>query len=157
MANAIELNEYFVRFLGIVQALDTAKLFPEFAKLTKTEFRILREILVEQHKGGHIISSELARRVGVTRSAISQIVTKLEERDILKRCDAPDDRKIAYIELSETAYDIFNRECVRVNEIMAELTDKFGEEKMKRWLDACDELIATVSTLSQNTQNAQKL
>ena len=48
MKNEIELNGYLVRFLSIVQGLDAARLFPEVSKLTKTEFRILREILVEQ-------------------------------------------------------------------------------------------------------------
>lgn len=147
----MELNDYLIRFLTIVQGLDTAKLFPEVSKLTKTEFRILREIIVEQQKGGHIISSELARRIGVTRSAISQIVTKLEERDVLKRSDAPNDRKIAYVELSQKAFDLFNKECARVNIIMEKVVSRYGAERMDRWLSECEEIIETVRNVNGET------
>ncbi len=152
MKNEIELNGYLVRFLSIVQGLDAARLFSEVSKLTKTEFRILREILVEQQKGGHIISSELARRVGVTRSAISQIVSKLEERDVLVRSDAPDDKKIAYVEFSPKAYDLFNKECARVNTIMEKVVNEVGERKMETWLAECDEIIETVRRVNTETQ-----
>lgn len=152
MKNEIELNGYLVRFLSIVQGLDAARLFPEVSKLTKTEFRILREILVEQQKGGHIISSELARRVGVTRSAISQIVSKLEERDVLVRSDAPDDKKIAYVEFLPKAYDLFNKECARVNTIMEKVVNEVGERKMETWLAECDEIIETVRRVNTETQ-----
>ncbi len=151
MKNEIELNEYFVRFLSIVQGLDATNLFPQVSKLTKTEFRILREIIVEQKKGGHIISSELARRVGVTRSAISQIVSKLEEREVLVRIDAPDDKKIAYVEFSPKAYEIFNKECVRVNKIMEKVVNEFGAQKMEKWLAECEEIIETVKRVNDET------
>lgn len=152
MQKTTELNGRLVRFFSIVQGLDAAKIFPEVSHLTKTEFRILREILVEQQKGGHIISSELARRVGVTRSAISQIVTKLEGCDVLVRVDAPDDRKIAYVELSEKAYGLFNKECARANKIMEGVTEQFGADRMEAWLDMCDELIETVRKVNERIQ-----
>lgn len=153
MKTEIELNDYLVRFLSIVQGLDAAKLFPEVSKLTKTEFRILREIIVEQQRGGHIISSELARRVGVTRSAISQIVSKLEDSEILIRTDAPNDKKIAYVEFSPKAYDLFNKECARVNIIMEKVVGEFGMEKMEKWLAECEEIIETVKRVNGETEN----
>lgn len=149
----VELNPYLIRLLSIAQGLDSVNLFPEVSKLTKTEFRILREIVVEERQGNRIISSELARRVGVTRSAISQIVTKLEERDVLQRTDAPDDRKIAYVNLSQKAHDIFNKECELVNANMEKVVEEFGTEKMENWLDACDELLATVARLKAQKES----
>lgn len=152
MNNEIELNDYLVRFLSIVQGLDATKLFPEVAKLTKTEFRILREIAVEQQKGGHIISSELARRVGVTRSAISQIVNKLEGRGVLIRTNAPNDKKIAFVEFSQKAYDLFNKECARVNIIMESVVAQFGAERMNEWISSCEEIIETVRKVNSETE-----
>lgn len=153
MKNEVELNPYLIRILSISQSLDFVKLFPAVSKLTKTEFRILQEIVVEERQGNQIISSELARRVGVTRSAISQIVTKLEERDVLKRTDAPDDRKIAYVNLSQRAYDLFNKECAQVNVGMEKVIQELGAEKMKQWLDTCDELLAVVARLKAQKES----
>lgn len=155
MKKEIELNPYLIRLLEIAQGLDTAQLFPEVSKLTKTEFRILREIIVEEQQGNHIISSELARRVGVTRSAISQIVTKLEERNVLKRTDAPDDKKIAYVELSDKAHGLFDKECEQVNFNMEKIVNEFGAQKMDNWLKQCDELIEIVARLT-NVDNKKR-
>ncbi len=74
-----ETNEYLTQFMQILRKIENLDLFAATAKFSKTEFRILREIVTENERGNQIISSELARRIGVTRSAVSQIVNKMEK------------------------------------------------------------------------------
>ncbi len=128
----MELNDYAVRLFGAIEEVDALKLFGESAKLSRTEFRLLREVVAERTKGRDIISSELARRLGVTRSAVSQLVTKLEERDIVARTAAPKDKKIAYIRLSEHALAEFEEQCGQVNALLEYCAEKFGKDRMQR-------------------------
>ena len=80
-----ETNEYLTQFMQILRKIENLDLFAATAKFSKTEFRILREIVTENERGNQIISSELARRIGVTRSAVSQIVNKMEKEGVIKR------------------------------------------------------------------------
>ena len=127
----MEINRYLVKLIEAAKGLEKLDFFMGKATLSKTEFRLLQEV---------VISSELARRLGVTRSAVSQIVTKLEEKDIVKRTAAQFDRKIAYIRLSDYAYSMFVKQCEQANAAMEELGKQFGMERLDKFIDEYDEL-----------------
>lgn len=143
----MEINEYLVKFIQIVKEMESLDFFMVGAKLSKTEFRLLREIIMEGEKGQKIISSELARRLGVTRSAVSQIVSKMEERGILQRVDSPTDKKIAYIQLSERAYAVFEEQCKQANSIMEQVVQRLGEEKTNGLIRTYDEFASTLASV----------
>lgn len=128
----MEFNGYAMQLFGIMRTVDELKLFGDPTRLSRTELKLVMEVLAERSKGRDIISSELAKRLGITRSAISQIVTKLEEKDILVRADAPDDRKIAYIRLSDRAIEAFERQCREIDELFTACSEKFGKDRMQR-------------------------
>ena len=135
----MEINEYLLRFFQIVKEMENLDFFSGVSKLSRTEFRMLREIVMEEEKGKKIISSELARRLGITRSAVSQIVTKLEKRGVVQRVDSPIDHKIAYVCLSDSAVAVFEEQCREANEIMERVVNELGEEKLKRLFSSYEE------------------
>ncbi len=137
----MEINEYLVKLFQTIKDMEELNLFADTAKLSKTEFRLIREVLLEREKGRGIISSELARRLGITRSAVSQIVTKLEKQGTVQRVASPTDRKIAYICLSDRAMAIFEGQCAHANEIIGGVVEELGEEKMKALIAAYDEFL----------------
>lgn len=137
----MEINEYLVKIIGVMKAAEELDFFPAASKLSQTEFRLLREVILEQEKGGEIISSELARRLSITRSAVSQIVSKLEQRDIVKRVDSPVDKKIAYVHLSDSARAIFEEQCAQANVFIDTIVKTYGEDKLKKFLKMFDEFV----------------
>ena len=84
----MEINEYLLKLMLVAKDMEQLGVFGENASLSKTEFRLVRELVMEEKLGNKIISSELARRLGITRSAVSQLVNKMEEREIVKRVDS---------------------------------------------------------------------
>ena len=46
----MEINEYLVKFIQIVKEMESLDFFMVGAKLSKTEFRLLREIIMEGEK-----------------------------------------------------------------------------------------------------------
>lgn len=139
----METNDYVAKFIQILRKVEGLDLFSDSAKLTKTEFRILREIVQEDKKGKGIISSELARRIGVTRSAISQIVNKMEKRGIVKRVSAPNDKKIAFIQLSESTRGVYEEQCKQADDMLKQIVAVYGKENMENFISSCNELIET--------------
>ena len=140
----MECNEYLARLIQAAKNIEGLELFADKAKLSKTEFGMLREIVFEREKGRDIISSELARRLGVTRSAISQIVAKMELQGIIERASSPVDRKIAYVRLSEKAKAIFTQQCREANELIGRVVKEYGADKMDALLNAYEEFSAVL-------------
>lgn len=143
--NHMEVNPYLLKLICITKSMEGLALFDEANRLSRTEFRLIREVLMEREKGNEIISSELARRLGITRSAVSQIVTKLEARNIVLREDSPTDRKIAYIRLSDHALAVFERQCEFANGVIESVVEKIGVEKMNGLIEGYDEFANILS------------
>ena len=140
----MEINEHLIKFIQIAKEMEDLDLFADAAKLSRTEFRMIREILMEREKGKDIISSELARRLGITRSAVSQVVTKLEERGIVMRTAAPNDRKIAYVRLTDHSLAVFDEQCAQANAIMECVSKTLGEKKMNELVKLYREFCAAL-------------
>ncbi len=152
----MEINKYLIKLIEAARGLEALDPFMGKSTLTKTEFRLLQEVVMEQEKGRNIISSELARRLGVTRSAVSQIVTKLEKQNIVKRTAAETDRKIAYICLSDYAAAMFLQQCERANAAMEELTEVFGGERLDRFMAEYDELCKAFCKVAEHHKFIEK-
>lgn len=139
----MELNEHLLKIIRMMKEAENLALFPASAKLSQTEFRLLREVILEQEKGSEIISSELARRLGITRSAVSQIVTKMEKNGIVERVDSPLDRKIAYVHLSDDTRAVYEEQCKLANAFFERVNEEYGEEKLRKFEKLYNEFLET--------------
>lgn len=142
-------NEYLSKLFSVMQNLEGLELFSGATKLSQTEFRLLREVFFEGRKGKNIISSELARRLGITRSAVSQIVSKLEREDIVRRVASPTDRKIAYICFSDRAQELYEEQCRSANAFIRRVVREFGEGRMNEFIALCEDFSAAVNKIKQ--------
>ena len=133
---------YLVRAIyNIAKRLDDMKIFKHTFPFNNTEMEIMKEIVHVKEEGGRIISSDLAKELGVTRSAVSQIVNKLEKQNVVRRVPDERDRKIAYIELSESARGIYEKIKDEINRVMGEIIAKLGEKKVQDFIDYADEFV----------------
>ena len=145
----MEINKYLVKLIQVIKDMEELNLFSDAAQLTRTEFRLLQEIAIEREKGKEIISSELARRLGVTRSAVSQIVTKLEKEDIVKRTAAPDDKKIAYVCLSDRALGMLEEQTRYANAVLEQTAIEYGEEALETLLRSYDRFVEVIGRVRE--------
>lgn len=110
-----------------------------------SEMRLLGEVVLAKHEGKRIISTQLAKRLGVTRSAVSQMVNKLEARGIVNRVPDEIDRKIAYIELSDHAKEYYEEEKKVYCDFVGKVVDKFGEDNLNELFRLYGEFISIVN------------
>jgi len=118
-------------------------------RFNNSELRLIAEILLAKEQGKRYISTQLADRLNVTRSAISQIVQKLEKEGVLKRTLKSPANKIAYVELSDTALVDYESAVAESARFAGSVVEAFGEDKMQRLLALSDEFAKTVASLKK--------
>ena len=98
---------------------------------SETEIRIMSELYLARRENRRIIASEIARRVGLTRAAVSQIVQKLEKEGMIERSPAGKDKKSWYVNLTKQSINAYRRDEAIVTEFIGTTVEKFGEDKFE--------------------------
>ena len=98
-------EDYLLRIISIIRTMENISFVDKKTRLHDSEIRMLSEIFAAQSEGKRLISTQLADRLNITRSAISQMVNKLEKMGVVNRIPDEVDKKIAYIELSNLAHE----------------------------------------------------
>ena len=137
----MEANRLLQELYSIARRLESAQLFNHAFPFNNTEMQLIKEILRAKETGGRMISSRLAKVLGITRSAVSQMVSKLEAKNVVKRVPEDKDRKIAYIELSDTARAQYEDMKGRVNAILSSVIGELGDEKVETFVKSAHEFV----------------
>ena len=109
-----------------------------------SEMRMLEEIVAADKKGERLISTELADKVGVTRSAISQMVNRLSAKGLVKRVPDDVDKKIAYIELDGKAKEMYLAQRKKMGEVVNKVINDFGLDKANQMIKLVEEFSDSV-------------
>ncbi len=124
-------QDYLVKIFDLMRVKENITINDRNAKFKSTEMRLLSEVLLAKYENKRLISAQLARLLGVTRSAVSQIVNNLEERGVVVRVPDAIDRKIAYVELADGVLESYKEDLETAREFANDLVKEFGEEKFE--------------------------
>ena len=152
----MESGKYLNKLILTVKFMEGIDILPANVNLSQTEFRLIREIVMEREAGNQIISSELARRLNITRSAVSQLVTKLEQRGVVQRTPSPTDRKIYYIVLTESSLNVFRKMCDDANKLVNRVVEEFGQEKTDRLIALYEEFATVFDKVRDESDKPKK-
>ena len=120
---------YLAQLHRMVKKMETFSVVNKKARFNHTEMRMLGEILSAEYLHERLISTQLANRLGVTRSAVSQIVNRMEESGVVKRVADEVDRKIAYVELTDEAKALYLEDMKVYEPFMERVVSKYGVER----------------------------
>ncbi|MEU2082165.1 MarR family transcriptional regulator [Streptomyces albus] len=92
--------------------------------LSVREFSLL-DVLSEQHDGdgGHFRMHQLADAVVLSQSATTRLVTRLEDRGLLRRYLCPDDRRGIYTDVTEAGHTLLDAARPTHNAALREALD----------------------------------
>lgn len=122
-------KEYLAKTFALLKKRESLVINNKKTYFNQTELRMIGEILEAKNEGNRLISTQLAKLLGVTRSAVSQIVNRLEERGVVKRVPDDVDKKIAYIELTDGVMDKYGKDLDSSIEFINKVVCEFGEDK----------------------------
>ncbi len=103
-------------------------------ELNRTEVEMLSIVRMARMEGKKMISTQIAAKLNVTRSAVSQTVDRMEERGYLCRVPSDTDKKIAYIVLSDEQKKRADADLRRCYSRLRKALDGMGEEDSARFL-----------------------
>ncbi len=138
-------EEYLLKIFAMIRQTENIVVVNRESRFNHTELRLFFEVAFAKYEGRRLISTQLASRLGVTRSAVSQMVNKMEKEGLLTRIPDDVDRKIAYIQLTEEAKEAYQGEFNAAAEFVGQIVDEFGEAKMDKLLSLAEEFSAIVS------------
>ena len=148
-----ENKEFLHKIFAMFRTVESTVNAQRHEYYNNTEIRLMSEIGYAACCGERLISTQLATRLGLTRSAVSQIVGKLEKEGVVRRVDDEVDRKIAYVELTEkslyTYRSIIDDYAAFVGRVIAYM----GTAKMEKFLALSDEFYASVASACEEREN----
>lgn len=137
---SISKNEkYLKQVFLILRRCENATLADRKTRFSNTEIRLIMQVLSAKYEGKRLISTQLAKLLGVTRSAISQIVNRLEKQGVVQRVADDVDRKIAYIEVTDEAMESYSEDLKNCSLFVGRVVEKFGEENFDKMCDLFEE------------------
>ena len=148
-----ENEEYLCKIFAMLKKVEKFSGLKEKTELNNTELRLISEIIFARQEGERLISTQLAKRLNVTRSAVSQIVNNLENRGVIQRVDAEDDKKIAYVELTESAMEIYQNAKKAGVDFVGEFLKEFGKDNLDLLLNLMDSFWETACAVSKKNLN----
>ena len=138
-------EEYLLRIISIIRTMENISFVDKKTCLNDSEVRMLSEIFTAQSEGKRLISTQLADRLNITRSAISQMVNKLEKMGVVNRIPDEVDKKIAYIELSNLAHEKYLEAKEEAGRELGEIISIFGVAKFEKLCALSEAFVKAVS------------
>ena len=129
-------DKYLNDIFTMMKFMDNMTISDQEMRFNSTEMRLIGQILAFRYVGKRLISTQLAQLLGITRSAVSQIVNRMEKDGVLRRIPDDVDRKIAYIELTESALESYKEDLELSKAFIGRAVEKYGEEKFNRMVDS---------------------
>ena len=83
--------------------------------------------------------SEISDTLGISKPALSQIVNKLEDKDLVERVFQKEDRRATYLKVTGNGVIIFKKHQQQVMDNMGKIVEKMGEEKTKQFVSLLNE------------------
>ncbi len=143
-ADSCGSEKYLKDIFVLIRKVETMAMSDKKTHFNGTELRLLGEIMAAKYIGKRMISTQLAKSLGVTRSAISQMVNRLEEQGIVKRVPDEVDRKIAYIELTDRELETYRKDLEVYVNFLDRVVKKFGGERFEKMIAMFNEFYALV-------------
>lgn len=110
--------------------------FQPMKEISMGEYTLLKTIKDkgDNEKGFRITSSRLSNNLEASRPATSRMLNLVEEKGLIKRTSDKEDRRIVYIELTESGIDLLNEESKKFKELIKKINEKMGKEDMEKFI-----------------------
>ena len=146
-------EKYMYMLFSLMKKREDIVISDKKTQFNSTEIRLLFEILSAKHEGKRLISTRLASLLGITRSAVSQIVNRLEENGVVKRVADDVDRKIAYIEITDETLEIYREDLEKCQDFIERVVQSFGEEKFQTMYTLLNDFTDILEKEKKNYKN----
>jgi DNA-binding MarR family transcriptional regulator len=105
-------------------------------ELTNDQHYILRYV----YRSGGCTSTELASAFEVNKSAITAIINRMVERELIKRTRDELDRRVVYLTLTDAGKKLFEKTEEKVLALVESIITRFDEKEIQNFLQTYEKL-----------------
>lgn len=88
---------------------------------------------------------DIANELGISRSALSQTVNKLEAKQILHRVASNNGKRATYLRFTENGYNLFCDELAAYNSMVGSIISAVGENECLAFVKTAEKIAAVMS------------
>ncbi len=116
--------------------------------LTNDQHYLLRYI----HGARKCTSSELAEVFDVNKSAITAIINRMAERNLIDRTRDEDDRRVVYLTLTSDGNQLFEKTEDKVRCLVQSIITKFEEKEIQDFIKTYEKLADILKNIKKEQQ-----
>lgn len=128
-------------------AMNTKMMIGEVSRI---EFVILQLIKTITDDSQSVTMSTLSERLNVSKSAVSQMINVLEDKDYVERISTKNDRRIVYVRLTELGEHSLEKALQSFLQVANQIFGRMGEKDTETLLGLLDKLYLIVSDYNNN-------
>ena len=147
--DAVEIRAHGWRTLAALHGLIESELeraLAESADLSVVEYTLLDAL--RRQDGWHMRMQQLARATALSPSATTRLVSRLEDRSLLRRVLCAEDRRGIYTELTDAGRDLYERTRPVHEETLARV---LAEAELQPELTAVVQALHSTDSLTAST------
>ena len=114
-----------------------------------SELSVLKVLCEGEKENKKMNITELASLLKMSKSAVSQLVSKLEKKGFVKRKLNLFDKKINYISISDEARIGYEHNQVKYSEVVKQVVGQMGEEDSKELSRLLEKLSGIINNLGE--------
>ena len=92
------------------------------------------------HKAGTCTSTELSEVFDVKKSAITAIVNRLTEKELIKRTRDESDRRVIYLTLTDKGKVLFEKTEEKIHKLVESIITSFDEKEIVSFIETYEKL-----------------
>ncbi len=139
-------EEYLIKIFRLLTARESFVISGEKTHFNKTEIRLISEVLLASYENRRLFSTQIAKILGVTRSAVSHTVQGLEKKGVIKRVQSDKDKKVDYIEISDEILDLYKADLKKCARFVGDIVEEFGESDFYKMCELYEKFVALAQT-----------
>lgn len=130
-------------------------------RLTKKQ--LISDLTVDQHytmrfvaHHGECTSTELAQHFDVEKSAVTSIMKRLVEKNLISRRRDPNDRRVVYLSLTPEGKKLYDECEERIYKIVGSFISKFDDQEISGFINTYEKLDRLLGEFEKNGDESSK-
>ncbi|WP_107840898.1 MarR family winged helix-turn-helix transcriptional regulator [Metasolibacillus meyeri] len=144
------MKDEYIKQINILQSNFNILVAKKFENQLDNELTAKQVLLLELIKEGVTSTKDIANKLNVSTSAVSQILNKLEDREYIERNFNPQNRREIILNLADKAHQYFKDLTALKYQINKDIYENLSSEDLKQLKNILEKLltIAADSDLS---------
>lgn len=132
----------------IMQKFQKISMNKKIGEMPRSEIMMLKMIKMNTSETQAVTISTLSELLGHSKSAVSQTINTLEDKDYVERITTKNDRRLVYVRLTKSGEQCLAKELQSFLTEMAQIFTKLGEKDTEDLLRLLEKLYLIVSDYS---------